>query len=81
VLGLIFLSIDGTPFHLDDKAWLLPLRPFYSASASNAKYDVLINHRGPDVKNILPSHLYRLLVEHGWLVRWNWWRDAKFLLK
>eukprot|EP00253_Pinus_taeda_P031903 PITA_31903 len=39
-----------------------------SASTSCPRYDVFINHRGPDVKNTFVSHLDKRLREHGlWL--------------
>jgi len=36
-----------------------------SASISCSRYDVFINHRGPDVKDTFGSHLYRRLLDHG----------------
>lgn len=35
-----------------------------SATTTN-NYDVFINHRGPDVKKTLASHLYHRLLVHG----------------
>ena len=34
-------------------------------------YQIFLNHRGPDTKNTLTSHLYRRLVLHGFRVFWD----------
>lgn len=39
-----------------------------TSTASDYQYDIFINHRGPDVKKKLASHLYRRLVSHGFRV-------------
>jgi hypothetical protein len=41
------------------------------------RYDVFLNHRGPDVKRSFVSHLYNVLCEHGC----NPFLDAKSLIK
>lgn len=36
-----------------------------SNSSNYCSYEVFINHRGPDVKKTLASHLYRHLISYG----------------
>eukprot|EP00253_Pinus_taeda_P011787 PITA_11787 len=38
------------------------------STSSNSNYEVFINHRGPDVKNTLASHLYYRLCDRGFRV-------------
>jgi len=35
------------------------------SNINSSVYDVFINHRGPDVKKVLASHIYRRLIGHG----------------
>jgi leucine-rich repeat protein SHOC2 len=61
VANLLPRTIQSLPISVS----IFPLPMAASTSTSADVYDVFINHRRPDVKKTLASHLYHRLISHG----------------